>query len=408
MAKNNAARKAAGEDDAATLNLDTTRIVEGLRDFLLRNVRENGMKKPWNKMTEGEQRLEIERATDRAAGVVSDVVDLIAQGDFPVIHAIVDNFKIKDGEVTITAKGLAEDDVLLTLNHAGKKSVKIVVADAQQFDQSRSNIQPDPDEPGLPGVKVEIQPEEVQEPGETPDEPVVDEDEQAEGQAVLDQLDFTETRPDDFGAVADEPITDMRGFPNGPMQAMKGAARWWSDDGKIWRLATDEDVLPEANNDGEVSDAIELEQEEIEALEEAAHADDGERVDDAVEGDDATGSDPATDVAGDADGSDAAVSENVDGAATAETEPTVDQPALAPAEDAQPEASTGLTNPPDDAPGLTDDQIFDIRGAGIDARKNGFAKSKNPHPAGSEAAQVWAKGYDDEKKREAKDQPKDF
>lgn len=388
MAKNNAAGQAAGEDDAATLNLDTTRIVEGLRDFLLRNVRENGMKKPWNKMTEGEQRLEIERATDRAAGVVSDVVDLIAQGDFPVIHAIVDNFKIKDGEVTITAKGQAEDDVLLTLNHAGKKSVKIVVADARQFDQSRSNIQPDPDEPGLPGVKAEIQPEELQEPAPTPDEPVVDEEEQAEGQAVLDQLDFTDPQP------ADEPITDMRGFPNGPMQAMKGAVRWWSDDGKAWRLATDEDVLPEANNDGEVSDAIELEQEEIEALEEAAHADDespdagqDDGTDDNVAGRDAAEPDAGND---DAAGGDSAEQAD-DSRADDQAAPTVEQPVL----DAQPEA-------------LTDDQIFDIRGAGIDARKNGFAKSKNPHPAGTEANQVWAKGYDDEKKREAKEQPKDF
>jgi hypothetical protein len=374
------------EENPITLNLDTTRLVDGVRDFLLRNVRENGMKKPWGKMTEGEQRLEIERATDRAAGVVSDVVDLIAQGDFPVIHAIVDNFKIKDGEVTITAKGLAEDDVLLTLNHAGKKSVKIVVADAQQFDQSRSNIQPDPDEPGLPGVKAEIHPEELQEPAPTPDEPVVDEDEQAEGQLVLDQLDFTEPQQP-----ADEPITDMRGFPNGPMQAMKGAVRWWSDDGKIWRLATDEDMLPEANNDGEVSDAIELEQEEIEALEEAAHEATADDVDSAAAAEPGNG-----DAAGAAAGIEAGDSGSVGNAD--DDAPTVDQPALAPAEDAQPEAATGLT----------DDEIFDIRGAGIDARKNGFAKSKNPHAAGTEANQVWAKGYDDEKKREAKESPKDF
>lgn len=402
MAKGNGPKPGNSEEDQITLNLDTTRLVEGVRDFLLRNVRENGMKKPWNKMTEGEQRLEIERATDRADQLISDIVDIVVQGEFPVVMAQIDNFKSKDGTVTITAKGVADDEVILNLHHAGKKAVRIIVADRNQFDQSRSNIQPDPDEPGLPGVKQEIQPEEVREPDATPDEPVVDEAEQAEGQDVLDQLDFTEPEQP-----ADEPITDMRGFPNGPMQAMKGAVRWWSDDGKAWRLATDDDVLPEANKDGEVSDAIELEQEEIEALEEAAHTDDGERVDDPTAAGESTGSDTVADGSGGEPAHDTGNDQGSTGDGPDEA-PTVAKPALAPAEDAKPEASTGLTNPPDQAPGLTDDQIFDIRGAGTDARRNGFAKSKNPHPAGSEANQVWAKGYDDEKAREKKDAPKDF
>lgn len=370
MAKPNESQPGDTSANDEAFHLDPTRLVEGVRDFLLRNVRENGMKKPWPKMTEGEQQLEIERATDRASGLVRDVVDLIAQGEFSVIHAIVDNFKIKDGEVTITAKGLAEDDVLLTLNHAGKKSVKIIVADAQQFDQSRSNIEPDADEPALPGVTepvetldddramylkaVEIcRTEKVstsliqrrlvigynkaamfisrmeeqglvseadsngireyigqQEPAPTTDEIPVDEAEQAEGAAILDQLNYDPDTGEvhDDGEVGDGPGPDAEGEIELGSTAPDAAVR---------------------DGDGAGPDAL----------------------------DEALG----------------------------EPEPTVDRPAL---------------TPPEEPVGLTENQRMEARNAGIDARKNGFAKSKNPHDKGSESAEIWAKGYDDEKAAE--------
>ena len=234
MAKNNEAVGDNSAQDAESVEFDTTNLVQGLRDHLLRSVRENGMKKPWQKMSEGEQTLEIERASDKAEQIVRDIVDLVAQGDFPVIHATVDNFKIKSGEVTITAKGVAEDEVVLTLNRVGVKAVKIVVADVAQFDQRRSNLKADPDQPGLPGVKLDLTAEEVNGEFDETDEPAptdsngdeFDNDaEQAEGDAVLD-AGIGKADPDHPTAPAHGPITDMKGFPNGPMQAMRDGARW--------------------------------------------------------------------------------------------------------------------------------------------------------------------------------------
>lgn len=129
--------------------LNPDRLVQNTRDFFLRSVRENGMKKPWDKMSEAEQRDEVEHATDRAYDLISGLVSIIAKGNNPVIHAIIDNFQVKDGKTIIKAGGIAEDSVLLALNHAGKKPVKIIVADAEQFDQHHEPAQVDRDEPEI-------------------------------------------------------------------------------------------------------------------------------------------------------------------------------------------------------------------------------------------------------------------
>lgn len=142
-----------GREARATLS--TPRLVEGVRDFLLLNLKQAHLQKPWPQMPEKEQRMWINRIEERALQLVTDVIDRVATGSFPVVHAKIDNFAIKGGEVKIVAKGFADDQVLLTLNHAGPKAVKIIVADGEQFDEERDPLNPDPDQPGLPGVKME-------------------------------------------------------------------------------------------------------------------------------------------------------------------------------------------------------------------------------------------------------------
>lgn len=161
-------------------DLSPTRLIEGVRDTLLVWYKQAAMLKPWPQMSEKDQKIWIDRIEKRAETLVTAVVDHVATGQFPVVHAKIDSFQIKGGEVKITAKGFADDAVLLTLNHAGPKAVKIIVADGEQFDEGRDVLNPDPDQPGLPGVKME--------PGfddDDDDQPAVDEPpiENPEGEA---------------------------------------------------------------------------------------------------------------------------------------------------------------------------------------------------------------------------------
>lgn len=394
MANNNETLGADTSENSESVEFDVTNLIAGLRDFLLRSVRENGMKKPWQKMSEGEQTLEIERATEKSEQIVRDIVDLVAQGDFPVIHATVDNFKIKAGEVTITAKGIAEDEVVLTLNRVGVKAVKIVVADVAQFDQRRSNLKADPDQPGLPGVKLELSAEEVNGTFEDADEPKPtdsdgnefdDDAEQAEGAAAL------ELAPQDPAPPAHGPITDMKGFPNGPMQAMRDGARWWSDDGLEWRAATDDDVLP-ADMDDQPQQPLEFDPNEaLPGVDEVAT--------DSLELDNSDHDQSQADLDDDAAGfEDPAPEMTEDPPAGGEAWPddaAIEQRAAdVAAEGGNADPGTGEVLP------LHDAEADEIRRDGAKSRIDGKGPKVNPHPAKSERAKAWLEGYNAQKKSE--------
>lgn len=347
-------------------------LIQDLRDFLLRNVRENGMKKPWQKMTEGEQKLEIERASDKAEALVRSIVDIVAQGNYAVVHAIVDNFKIKAGEVTITAKGIAEDDVVLTLNHAGKKAVKLIVADAQQFDQSRSNVPVDPDEPGLPGVKQEIQPEELGGGGAFDDD-VAEVDEPAA---------FDDDAEQQEGAEILAPKSDQwRGGYNSRM------AGHWREENPF------KDGVSEAGDDWFDGWDAAHESGEGRSLNEKAI---GQVASDSTEMIDADGEVQNGDIEGDAENgaADDATSDRDEeaGANTSGPADTLDE--ILPPID----GGTAQTQQPT----LTDEDKDDLRAAGTKARKNGQAPKTNPYGKGTDHAALWLEGYNAEKAAEQK------
>lgn len=100
-------------------------------------------------MSEDDQRSEIQMTQSLCDDLVRKVVDMVASGQHSVIHALMDNFKIKDGMVTVTAKGMADDGAVLALNSVGKKAIKIVVADAEQFDADGYDAEADPDQPSM-------------------------------------------------------------------------------------------------------------------------------------------------------------------------------------------------------------------------------------------------------------------
>lgn len=125
-------------------------MVSDVRDMLISKRRNQIMATTWGQLSEDQQRDEIQACTNVAVDLVQALADAIAASGNEVIHAKLDNFKIKDGVVTLTAKGSAEDGALLALNHVGNKNLKIIVADADKFDQQREEVPINKDQPELP------------------------------------------------------------------------------------------------------------------------------------------------------------------------------------------------------------------------------------------------------------------
>jgi hypothetical protein len=141
----------AGEDRPI---LSATRLVEGVRDLLLVWFKQAHLQKPWPQMSEGDQRTWINRIEERAELLIDEVIEHVNHGDFPVVNAKIDSFTVKNGEVKVVTKGFADNDMLAILNSAGEKRVQITVMRNDQFDEERDPLHPDPDQPGLPGVKM--------------------------------------------------------------------------------------------------------------------------------------------------------------------------------------------------------------------------------------------------------------
>lgn len=149
MGDNQKSVKVTVEATGNEFTLATGELIAKTRDVLLDQRRSDIAATTWAALSENDQRSELERYTEFAEELVRGIVEVVAAGNFDVIHAKLDNFKSKDGEVTVTAKGRSSDGALLALNRIGVKLLKIVVADDGQFDQHRDPVPIDADQPDL-------------------------------------------------------------------------------------------------------------------------------------------------------------------------------------------------------------------------------------------------------------------
>lgn len=137
------------EETGETFGLNIGMLVSDIRDALMSKRRDQIMATTWKNLSEEQQQDEIVHLTNLAEDLVAAVVDMVASAGREVIHAKLDNFKIKDGMITVTSKGSADDGALLALNSVGTKNLKIIVANAEQFDVQREDMTPDPDQPSM-------------------------------------------------------------------------------------------------------------------------------------------------------------------------------------------------------------------------------------------------------------------
>lgn len=137
------------QETGEIVDLSVDGLACDIRDVLLSMRRKQTQATVWSKLSEEQQRDEIESCTTLADDLVSACVDVVAAAGHDVIHAKLDNFKIKDGAVTVTAKGAADDGAVLALNHVGHKNIKIIVADDEQFKVTRTEVKVDLDQPEM-------------------------------------------------------------------------------------------------------------------------------------------------------------------------------------------------------------------------------------------------------------------
>jgi hypothetical protein len=138
------------QDGGREFEVQTQSIVSDIRDVLMSRRRAATYLTPWRNMTEDDQQQEIIAVTNLAEQVVRKVVDVVADRGFETVYATLENVALKDSKATLKIANLDDPDVLVAVGAHIGKSVRLIVADAGEFDQQRNAMEADADQPPLP------------------------------------------------------------------------------------------------------------------------------------------------------------------------------------------------------------------------------------------------------------------
>lgn len=152
------------------VDLAADTLTGDIRDALLDNIK--NMQKPWQQLTENQQKGVAIAVEDMAKNVVRKAVTIIAKQGRTVIQASLEKITIKDGIKAEVALSQFSEHRHALCDSQGK-AVLIVVADAEEFTGEREAVEIDKDQGDL--------------------EDTVDDTELDEDKPIFDNTDFAET-----------------------------------------------------------------------------------------------------------------------------------------------------------------------------------------------------------------------
>lgn len=101
------------------------------------------MAKPWQQMSEDEQRRLISRADDIAGAVVRGAVDLVAMQGLPALPIEVGKFTVDGAAIKGTFECYADDESLLRIKHLANKRAMFVLASPDAYNGTQKPAEPD-------------------------------------------------------------------------------------------------------------------------------------------------------------------------------------------------------------------------------------------------------------------------
>lgn len=163
-------------DPAENTEFNAETLTGDVRDFLLSHLRD--MAKPWQQMSEAEQRAKVAITEKHAEFIAKKAVNIVASRDFDRVSVKVGKFTVKDGSIKAEFTCVATHDNLLSISDAD--FAVLVLADPDEFHGERAAAAVDPDEPDLPIDDDGIDPD------DEPDDGAPEDDDGSSGEAMPD------------------------------------------------------------------------------------------------------------------------------------------------------------------------------------------------------------------------------
>lgn len=217
-----------------TLKADS--LVSNVRDIVLSRIKIAMTIEVWNKLSQSDQQDHITAAQELGRELVGSIVMRVAEKGLTCAHVEINKFAVDvdKGEVTITSKGFASDEMLTDLAHSKGKTAKITVVDAEQFNRKSTMVKPDADQPSL------LPDDEDDTPGDdAPDTSVQLDDSDSLHDAPDENLPSSEWRGGHQSRMAG--CAQMRN----PFTEGNGTAQQFEDWDSGWLVANDDDSAPD-------------------------------------------------------------------------------------------------------------------------------------------------------------------
>jgi ribosome modulation factor len=146
------------EETGEVFPINAVSLVSNVRDVLMSRRRNQQEARVWGDLSEEQQQDEITAIQMLASDLVGKVVEVVATRGLTCAHVEVNKFAVdvEKGEVVITSKGFASDEMLVDLAHSKGKTAKLTIVDVRQFnekstlmvaDKDQGNMFPEKDEP---------------------------------------------------------------------------------------------------------------------------------------------------------------------------------------------------------------------------------------------------------------------
>jgi hypothetical protein len=133
--------------DEKEIVLAADTLVGDLRDALLGRVR--NMQKPWEQMTEAQQRDVVEQITNAVKTLVTSAVKVIAANGRRTIMAKLGKIELDANMIKARIETKKTDETLLELSAAQALTILIIAADSSEFTGETAPAEIDPDQPDL-------------------------------------------------------------------------------------------------------------------------------------------------------------------------------------------------------------------------------------------------------------------
>ena len=150
METNNTTLEVTVEKTGEVRSIQSASLVSDVKSLLLEKRRAQTELVPWNRMSEKEQRQELDNMGDFAFDLIKTAVAIVATGEHSTVNGTLKQVSsIKDGVAKLVIETSSDSKNLMLINAMFNSKIALTTLNQGQFNQEQDEFEVQPDQPDL-------------------------------------------------------------------------------------------------------------------------------------------------------------------------------------------------------------------------------------------------------------------